>query len=89
MEALAELSRDVGLEDEDEDDGEVPARIVALFSISLSLLKCCFCLRDSGFVTRVCAKVCNEDVGFSATLLSAHAGEIAACDFIPSVANVF
>jgi hypothetical protein len=50
----------------------------------------CFCLRNSVFVTQVCAKVCDEDVGFSATLLSAHAGEAAACNFIRCcIVNVF
>ncbi len=63
---------------------------VALLSISLCICIYCFCLRNSFFVTQVCAKVCDEDVGFSATLLSAHAGEAAECHFIRCcIVNVF
>lgn len=64
MEALAELSREIEQVDDDDDGCEV--RILRL---------CCMGVLAVYLNLDVLLKVCDEDVGFSASVLSTHAGK--------------
>lgn len=67
MEALAALSREMEHQEDKDDDGEVHAPLKARQKSAPSL-----------FCDRHVVKVCDDDVGFSSSMLAAQAGMLQA-----------